>query len=132
MCLIFFTFVFFTMSAGVVKYAHYCRGVLKEISFSDTQPKGKDCPLCGKQKQQNTINECCKHQTELVKVNEAAQKDAQYDFPVKYAAYFLPQCFSNAVFSFDAEYKSAFLTIISSYFSKCRSPFYILYCVFRI
>ena len=131
--LIFFVFVFFTMSAGVVKYVHYCGGILKEISFNDTQqPKSKNCPVCGKQKQQNTGKTCCKHEMQVIKVSEKAQKITQYDFPVKYAADFLPRRFLDAVFSFEAEAKQAPFIIIPLYFSKYKSPLYILHCVFRI
>jgi hypothetical protein len=135
---IFFTLLHFVVSTGFAQYSHSCEAMavkVVRVTNSDYKNAAKPCPICSekenvKQKKKN----CCKHEVEIVKLDEVAKQQSGLDISVKFLGETIPANMLGAVFdssldTFKPQNSSPYL---SSKVPLRGNPLYILHCVHRI
>ncbi|WP_306350707.1 hypothetical protein [Flavobacterium sp. '19STA2R22 D10 B1'] len=130
---LFLTFIFLALSSGFTKSIHICKGIKQETYFFNLNKEGQPCSKCAI-KGGGIIKGCCKHETQVLKITEKAQKVTP-DNPsiVKTLGVALPFHFFKIAFGYTTPKvnNSKFSYVVQSISLK-NTLLYIYYCVYRI
>jgi hypothetical protein len=133
---LFLTFLYLVLSSGFTTSTHFCEGIKQKTTLFNSHNKNEQCPVCAaknKNKTQQQKKDCCKHQTELVKIAEKAQQISQQHFTSGFAGDALPHRFFGAVFETYIRPAAHQQPLYTSSSIPIRSnPLYIFHCVYRI
>ncbi|QBQ41413.1 HYC_CC_PP family protein [Sphingobacterium psychroaquaticum] len=131
--------VYLVLSTGFTQYIHLCKGTAaKQISFTDLTFKNTNdpCPICTSKHKglKEKKKDCCKHETEVVKVDDTLNGQSQTDQPVKFWGNAIPTNMLEALF--DAQSLDVSSNNDQSYLTSKvplrGNPLYIIHCSYRI
>jgi len=135
---IFLSLLYLVLSSGFTQYKHFCKGTAVErISLTDTQQQNPDkpCPICTSKEKglSSKKKDCCKHQSQLVKVDNGIKKQSHFDFSIKFWGEAIPNKTLGALFDTTfvptSEKQTAY---IATKVPVRGNPLFILHCVYRI
>ena len=135
---IFLSLCYLILSSGFTRYSHVCKGMaVHQYSLTNTghQNSDKPCPLCSvKDKNLNEKKkDCCRHETQIIKVNDSVKQQSSFDLSVKFWGDAIPNKMLGTVFDFSIETKTEKADQdLSSKIPIRGNPLYILHCVYRI
>ncbi|MDM1046697.1 HYC_CC_PP family protein [Sphingobacterium hotanense] len=136
---IFLSMLYLVLSTGFIQYSHMCKGMavkLYSLTNSNTHADSdKPCPICSNKNKElkGKKKGCCKHETKIVKVDNAAHKYSGFDLSVKFWGEAIPNETLGALFEFSGIYpEPSKPTYLSTKIPIRGNPLYILHCVYRI
>lgn len=131
---IFLSLIFLVISTGFTTSEHFCKGVKQETTFFLDSSKDKNCPVCAAKKQYQAEKEnCCKHESQLNKIDNSFSNKLQKQSDLKLVGQDLKliSLANTPVLDFNTT------ELFSGRFSNANLPLrknalYIYHCVYRI
>ncbi len=128
--------LYLALSSGFTRYSHVCKGMAtRQMSLTNDKHPDKPCPICAAKEKglKKQKKDCCKHDSQTIKIADAAKKQSYRDFSVTFWGEAIPNRMLGAVFDFSIENETVACTAFPSSKIPIRSnPLYILHCVYRI
>jgi hypothetical protein len=126
------SFFYLVLSSGFTKNTHICKGIKQETYFFAQNKEGQPCSKCAR-KDGKILQDCCKHETKLLKITEKAQKAASDNPTLKYFGVAIPFHFFKVVFGYEfPQVKTAGFSYDFTTIPIRNTLLYIYYCVYRI